>query len=155
MMSSQVISTSDAREKARKAFTDYLSMFLPGSWQEPLARIKLLLQSNGETDWEALKGHALQVYDERRHSNDRVESLARVERLAEACKLLHSTLPPTEWHKALDDVIYAAQFRTAKIAVQTIASVDPIAEKIDKMKESAEESISQVIAKKKSKVKAE
>jgi hypothetical protein len=150
MITTQVISTSDAREKARKAFTDYLSMFLPGSWQEPLARIKLiLLQSNGHTDWEALKGHALQVYDERRHSEDRVESLARVERLAEACKVLHSSLSPTEWHKALDDVIYAAQFRTAKIAVQTMKTNPIISEKIDKIKESAEESIDQIIAKKK------
>jgi hypothetical protein len=154
MITAQVISTGDAREKARKAFTDYLSMFLPGSWQEPLARIKLILQSNGETDWEALKGQALQVYDERRHSDDRVEALARVERLAESCKVLHSSLSPTEWHKVLDDVIYAAQFRTAKIAVQTTKTNPVISEKIDKIKENAEDSIDQIIAKKsKSKVK--
>ena len=147
MMTAQVISTGDAREKARRAFTDYLSMFLPGSWQEPLARIKLILQSNGETDWEALKGQALQLYDERRHSKDRVESLARVERLSEDCKILHSSLSPTEWHKVLDDVIYAAQFRTSKIAVQTKQFV-PISEKIGKPRVNEEESITQLIAKK-------
>lgn len=119
MITAQVISTGDARERARKAFTDYLSMFLPGSWQEPLARLRLILQSNGDTDWEALKGQALQLYDERRHSKDRVESLARVERLADACQNLRAALSPAEWHKVLDDVIYAAQFRTSKIAVQT------------------------------------
>ena len=147
MMTAQVISTGDAREKARRAFTDYLSMFLPGSWQEPLARIKLILQSNGETDWEALKGQALQLYDERRHSKDRVESLARVERLSEDCKTLHSSLSPTEWYKVLDDVIYAAQFRTSKIAVQTKQFI-PISEKIGKPKVNEEESITQLIAKK-------
>jgi len=119
MITSQIISTGDARERARKAFTDYLSMFLPGSWQEPLARLRLILQTNGDTDWEALKGQALQLYDERRHSKDRVESLARVERLADACNSLRASLSPAEWHKVLDDVIYAAQFRTSKIAVQT------------------------------------
>ncbi|MDF1538173.1 MAG: hypothetical protein P1Q69_04655 [Candidatus Thorarchaeota archaeon] len=61
MITAQVISTGDARERARKAFTNYLSMFLPGSWQEPLARMKLIIQSNGDTDWEALKGQALQL----------------------------------------------------------------------------------------------
>ena len=119
MITAQVISTGDARERARKAFTDYLSMFLPGSWLEPLARLKLILQANGDTDWEALKGQALQLYDERRHSKDRVESLARVERLADACKELRMALSPAEWHKTLEDIIYAAQFRTSKIAVQT------------------------------------
>ncbi len=119
MITAQVFSTGDARERARKAFTDYLSMFLPGSWQEPLARLRLILQSNGDTDWEALKGQALQLYDERRHSKDRVESLARVERLADACRDLRSALSPAEWHKVLEDVVYAAQFRTSKIAVQT------------------------------------
>ncbi len=119
MITSQISSTNDIRERARKAFTDYLSMFIPGSWQEPLARLKILLQANGETDWEALKGHALILFDERRLSSDRVESLARVERLADSCKELHKIISPAEWHKTIDDVIHAANFRASKIAVQT------------------------------------
>ena len=119
MITSQISSVNDARERARKAFTDYLSMFIPGSWQEPLARLKIILQNNGETDWEALKGQAMILFDERRLSNDRVESLARVERLADACRELHKTISPAEWHKTIDDVIHAANFRASKIAVQT------------------------------------
>ncbi|MFW9955864.1 MAG: hypothetical protein ACFFD3_15050 [Candidatus Thorarchaeota archaeon] len=119
MITSQLVAIDDVREKARKAFTDYLTMFLPGSWQEPLARVKLILQSNGHIDWEALKGQALQLYDERRHSTDRVESLARVERLAEACKDLKLASSPADWHRGIEDVILAAQFRTSKVAVQT------------------------------------
>ncbi|MHA1636859.1 MAG: hypothetical protein ACTSUO_00580 [Candidatus Thorarchaeota archaeon] len=119
MITTQISSTNDIRERARKAFTDYLSMFIPGSWQEPLARLKILLQANGETDWEALKGHALILFDERRLSSDRVESLARVERLADSCKELHKSISPAEWHRTIDDVICAAKFRASKIAVQT------------------------------------
>ena len=70
-------------------------------------------------DWEALKGYALQTYDERRHSTDRVELLARVERLAETCKEFYATFPPAEWHKGIDDVIMAANFRISKIAIQS------------------------------------
>ncbi len=119
MITTHIGSANDVRERARKAFTDYLSMFIPGSWQEPLARLKILLQANGEIDWEALKGHALILFDERRLSSDRVESLARVERLADSCKDLHKTISPAEWHRTIDDVIYAAKFRASKIAVQT------------------------------------
>ena len=119
MITTQITSANDVRERTRKAFTDYLSMFIPGSWQEPLARLKLILQANGDTDWEALKGQILILFDERRLSNDRVESLARVERLADSCKELHKTISPAEWHKTIDDVIHAANFRASKIAVQT------------------------------------
>ena len=48
-------------------------------------------------------------------------------------------------------MIYAAQFRTAKVAVQTMKAHPIITEKIDKIKETAEESIDQIIAKKKAK----
>lgn len=119
MITSQLAASRDIKERTRKAFTDYLSMFLPGSWQEPMARVKLILHSNGDLDWEALKGYALQIYDERRHSTDRVELLARVERLAETCKEFHATFPPAEWNKGIDDVILAANFRVSKIAVQS------------------------------------
>ncbi len=119
MITPQITSTNNVRERARRAFTDYLSMFLPGSWQEPLARIKIILQSNGDTDWEALKGQALLLFDERRLSTDRVESLARVERLADSFRDLHSKLSPADWHRTIDDVVHAANFRTSKIAVQT------------------------------------
>ena len=120
MITSQLTASRDIKERTRKAFTDYLSMFLPGSWQEPMTRIKLLLYSNGsDMDWEALKGYALQTYDERRHSTDRVELLARVERLAETCKEFYATFPPAEWHKGIDDVIMAANFRISKIAIQS------------------------------------
>ena len=120
MITSQLAVSRDIKEKTRKAVTDYLSMFLPGSWQEPMARIKLLLHYNGsEMDWEALKGYALQIYDERRHSTDRVELLARVERLAESCKEFYATFPPAEWNKGIDDVLLAANFRVSKIAIQS------------------------------------
>ena len=94
-------------------------MFLPGSWQEPMARLQLLLHSNVDLDWEALKGYALRLFDERRHSKDRVESLARIERLAEALREFHAAFPPTEWNRGIDDVILAANFRVSKIAVQS------------------------------------
>ncbi|MFW9919148.1 MAG: hypothetical protein ACFFED_06095 [Candidatus Thorarchaeota archaeon] len=119
MITSQLAASRDIKERTRKVLTDYLSMFLPGSWQEPMARIKLLLHANIDLDWEALKGYALQIYDERRHSTDRVELLARVERLAETCKEFHATFPPTEWNKGIDEVILAANFRVSKIAVQS------------------------------------
>ena len=109
----------DVREKARRALTDYLTMFLPGSWTEPLARLKLLVQSASDIDWEALKGHALILFDEKRLSNDRVECLARVERLSDAFREVHKTLSPAEWHKAVDDIVYAANFRVSKASLQT------------------------------------
>ena len=119
MITSQLTASRDIKERARKAFADYLSMFLPGSWQEPMARLKLLLHSNVDLDWEALKGYALQLYDERRHSKDRVESLARIDRLAEVCREFHSSFPPTEWNRGIEDILLAANFRVSKIAVQS------------------------------------
>ena len=118
MITAQMGTIQDAREKARRALTDYLTMFLPGSWTEPLARLKLLLQSNSDIDWEALKGNALLFFDEKRLSNDRVECLARVERLGEALKEIHNALSPAEWHKTVDDIAHAANFRVSKAAIQ-------------------------------------
>ena len=118
MITAQIGTIHNVREKARKALTDYLTMFLPGSWTEPLARLKLLLQSNSDIDWEALKGHALLFFDEKRLSNDRVECLARVERLGEALKEIHGALSPAEWHKTVDDIAHAANFRVSKAATQ-------------------------------------
>lgn len=119
MISTQTGIVPDVREKARKALTDYLTMFLPGSWQEPLAKLKLILQMNEGIDWEALKGHALLFFDEMRLSEDRVEALARIERVAEAFKEIRDTLSPADWHRTVDDVMQAANFRTSKVAVQT------------------------------------
>jgi len=90
MISTQIGTTSDVSEKARKALTDYLTMFLPESWQEPLAKLKLILQLNEEIDWEALKEHALLFFNEMLLSDDRVEALARIERVAEAFKGIRS-----------------------------------------------------------------
>ncbi len=118
MINAQIGTVSDVREKARKALTDYFTMFLPGSWQEPLAKLKLILQLNEEIDWEALKGHSLLFFDEMRLSDDRVEALARIERVAEAFKGIYGTLSPADWHRAVDDIIQAANFRTSKVAVQ-------------------------------------
>jgi len=119
MISTQIGIVSDVREKTRKALTDYLTMFLPGSWQEPLAKLKMILQMNEEIDWEALKGHALLFFDEMRLSEDRVEALARFERVAETFKEIRGTLSPADWYRTVDDVIQAANFRTSKVAVQT------------------------------------
>lgn len=119
MISAQIGTMHEIREKSRKALTDYLTMFLPGSWTEPLARLKLLLQSNSDIDWEALKGHALLLFDEKRLSNDRVECLARVERLGEAFKEIHKVMSPAEWHRTVDDIVYATNFRVSKASLQT------------------------------------
>lgn len=118
MITAQIGTMQNVREKARKALTDYLTMFLPGSWTEPLARLKLLLQSSSDIDWEALKGHALLFFDEKRLSNDRVECLARVERLGEALREIHGALSPAEWHKTVDDIAHATNFRVSKAAIQ-------------------------------------
>ncbi len=118
MITAQIGTMQNVREKARKALTDYLTMFLPGSWSEPLARLKLLLQSSSDIDWEALKGHALLFFDEKRLSNDRVECLARVERLGEALREIYGALSPAEWHKTVDDIAYATNFRVSKAAIQ-------------------------------------
>ncbi|MFQ5831286.1 MAG: hypothetical protein ACE5H4_01100 [Candidatus Thorarchaeota archaeon] len=119
MISAQIGTMNDIREKSRKALTDYLTMFLPGSWIEPLARLKLMLQSNSDIDWEALKGHALLLFDEKRLSNDRVECLARVERLGEAFREIHKVMSPAEWHRTVDDIVYATNFRVSKASLQT------------------------------------
>lgn len=118
MITAQIGTMQNVREKARKALTDYLTMFLPGSWTEPLARLKLLLQSSSDIDWEALKGHALLFFDEKRLSSDRVECLARVERLGEALRDIHGALSPAEWHKTVDDIAHATNFRVSKAAIQ-------------------------------------
>jgi hypothetical protein len=130
MMTHQISTKQEVREKARKALTDYLTMFIPGSWKEPLDKIKLLLQGNGDVDWEALKGHALLYFDEQRLSEDRVECLARVERLSDTFKEIHSVLSPTEWYKTVDDIIHAANFRASKAAlhVRRVQIVDDLKE---------------------------
>ena len=131
MMTHQIGTKQDVREKARKALTDYLTMFIPSSWKEPLDKVKILLQANGEVDWEALKGHALLYFDEQRLSEDRVECLARVERLSDAFKEIHNVLSPAEWHKTVDDIIYAANFRASKAALhlRRVQVVDGLKEK--------------------------
>ncbi|MHA2433187.1 MAG: hypothetical protein ACXADO_08175, partial [Candidatus Thorarchaeota archaeon] len=48
-----------------------------------------------------------------------VECLARVERLGDAFKEVHKTLSPAEWHKTVDDIVYAANFRVSKVSLQT------------------------------------
>jgi hypothetical protein len=131
MMTHQIGTKQEVREKARKALTDYFTMFIPGSWKEPLDKIKLLLQANEDVDWEALKGHALLYFDEQRLSEDRVECLARVERLSDTFKEIHSVLSPAEWYKTVDDIIHAANFRASKAAlhVRRVQIVEDLKEK--------------------------
>lgn len=131
MMTHQIGSKQDVREKARKALTDYLTMFIPSSWKEPLDKIKLLLQANDDVDWEALKGHALLYFDEQRLSEDRVECLARVERLSDTFKENHNVLSPAEWYKTVDDIIHAANFRASKAALhlRRVQMVEDLKEK--------------------------
>jgi hypothetical protein len=93
-------------------------MFIPDTWKDPLERIRLLLLSNHDIDWEALKGHALMYFDEKRLPEDRVECLARIERLSDSFKDIHTSLSPAEWHKTVDDIIQAAHFRASKAALQ-------------------------------------
>jgi len=134
MMTHQIGTKQEVREKARKALTEYLTMFIPSSWKEPLDKVKLLLQANGDIDWEALKGHALLYFDEQRLSEDRVECLARVERLSDSFKEIHSVLSPAEWHKTIDDIIHAANFRASKAAlhIRRVQVVDDLKEKENK-----------------------
>jgi hypothetical protein len=119
MLTHQLGDKINVREKSRIALTEYLTMFLPGSYQEALDKFKILLQANGDLDWEALKGHALRFFDEKRLSEDRVESLARIDRLCDALREIYEALSPTEWHRTVDDIVLAARFRTAKAAVQS------------------------------------
>lgn len=130
-MTHQIGTAQDVREKARKALTDYLTMFIPGSWKESLEKVKLLLQANGDVDWEALKGHALLYFDEQRLSEDRVECLARVERLSDTFKEIHSILSPAEWYKTVDDIVHAATFRASKAAlhIRRVQIIDDIKDK--------------------------
>ena len=131
MMTHQIGTKQEVREKARKALTDYLTMFIPGSWKDPLDKMKLLLQANGDVDWEALKGHALVYFDEQRLSEDRVECLARVERLSDSFKEIHSVLSPAEWYKTVDEILLAANFRASKASlhIRRVQVVDDLKEK--------------------------
>ena len=130
-MTHQIGTKKEVREKARKALTEYLTMFIPSSWKEPLDKVKLLLQANGDVDWEALKGHALLYFDEQRLSEDRVECLARVERLSDSFKEIHSVLSPAEWYKTIDDIVHEANFLAAKASLHFIRVqiVDDLKEK--------------------------
>jgi hypothetical protein len=114
----QISSTQDVRERARKALTDYLIMFVPESWKDPLDKLRILLQTNNDIDWEALKGHALIYFDEKRLPEDRVECLARIERLSDSFREIYTSLSPAEWHKTVEDIIQAANFRASKASLQ-------------------------------------
>jgi hypothetical protein len=118
MMTHQISSVQDVRERARKALTDYLTMFVPESWKDPLEKLRILLQANSDIDWEALKGHALLYFDEKRLPEDRVECLARIERLSDSFKDIYTSLSPAEWHRTVEDIIQAANFRASKASLQ-------------------------------------
>ncbi|MGY5871789.1 MAG: hypothetical protein RTV72_06070 [Candidatus Thorarchaeota archaeon] len=118
MITHQISSTQDVREKARKALTDYLTMFIPDSWKDPLDKLRIILQSNNDIDWEALKGHALTFFDEKRLPEDRVECLARIERLSDSFREIYTTLSPAEWHRTIEDIIQAANFRASKASLE-------------------------------------
>jgi hypothetical protein len=118
MMTHQISSGQDVRERARKALADYLTMFIPESWKDPLEKLRILLQANNDIDWEALKGHALMYFDEKRLPEDRVECLARIERLSDSFKEIYTSLSPAEWHRTVEDIIQAANFRASKAALQ-------------------------------------
>lgn len=118
MITHQISPTQDVREKARKALTDYLTMFIPDSWKDPLEKLRIILQSNHDIDWEALKGHALMYFDEKRLPEDRVECLARIERLSDSFREIYTTLSPAEWHRTIEDIIQAANFRASKAALE-------------------------------------
>ncbi|MFW9960570.1 MAG: hypothetical protein ACFFDV_06100 [Candidatus Thorarchaeota archaeon] len=118
MMTHQISSVQDVRERARKALTDYLTMFIPESWKDPLEKLRIILLANSDIDWEALKGHALVYFDEKRLPEDRVECLARIERLSDSFKEIYTSLSPAEWHRTVEDVIQAANFRASKASLQ-------------------------------------
>ena len=118
MMTHQISSTQDVREKARKALTDYLTMFIPDSWKDPMEKLRIILQSNNDIDWEALKGHALMYFDEKRLPEDRVECLARIERFSDSFREIYTKLSPAEWHRTIEDIIQAANFRASKAALE-------------------------------------
>jgi hypothetical protein len=118
MMTKHIGTKDEVRERARKSLTDYLKMYIPQSWDVPLEKLKLLLLSNGDIDWEALKGQSLQFFDERRLAEDRVETLSTIDRLGESFKEIFSVISPAEWYKTVEEIFMAANFRTHKIAVQ-------------------------------------
>ncbi|TFG30944.1 hypothetical protein EU528_07485 [Candidatus Thorarchaeota archaeon] len=118
MMTHQISPIQDVREKARKALTDYLTMFIPDSWKDPLEKLRIILQSNSDIDWEALKGHALMYFDEKRLPEDRVECLARIERLSDSFREIYTKLSPADWHRTIEDIIQAANFRASKAALE-------------------------------------
>ncbi len=118
MITHQTSSTQDVREKARKALTDYLTMFIPDTWKDPLDKLRIILQSNNDIDWEALKGHTLMYFDEKRLPEDRVECLARIERLSDSFREIYTKLSPAEWHRTVEDIIQAANFRASKAALE-------------------------------------
>ena len=119
MLSREMQTSNDTIERCRKTLTDYLTMFIPQSWKEPLDKIRLILQMNERIDWEALKGHLLMFFEEKKLSEDRVECLARVERLSESLRDLHEQISPVDWYQTTDAVIHAAHFRTSKEALMT------------------------------------
>ena len=118
MITHQINPNEDVREKARKALTDYLTMFIPDTWKDPMEKLRIILQSNNDIDWEALKGHALMYFDEKRLPEDRVECLARIERLSDAFREIYTKLSPAEWHRTIEDIIQAANFRASKAALE-------------------------------------
>lgn len=118
MITHQISPAQDVRERARKALTDYLTMFIPDSWKDPLEKLRIILQANNDIDWEALKGHALMYFDEKRLPEDRVECLARIERLGDTFRDIYTTLSPAEWHRTIEDIIQAANFRASKAALE-------------------------------------
>jgi hypothetical protein len=118
MITHQISPTQDVREKARKALTDYLTMFIPDSWKDPMEKLRIILQSNNDIDWEALKGHALMYFDEKRLPEDRVECLARIERLSDSFREIYTKLSPAEWHRTIEDILQAANFRASKAALE-------------------------------------
>ena len=118
MITHQISPIQDVREKARKALTDYLTMFIPDSWKDPLEKLRIILQSNNDIDWEALKGHALMYFDEKRLPEDRVDCLARIERLSDSFREIYTKLSPAEWHRTIEDIIQAANFRASKAALE-------------------------------------
>jgi len=118
MISHQISPTQDVREKTRKALTDYLTMFIPDSWKDPMEKLRIILQSNNDIDWEALKGHTLMYFDEKRLPEDRVECLARIERLSDSFREIYTKLSPAEWHRTIEDIIQAANFRASKAALE-------------------------------------
>jgi hypothetical protein len=109
---------NDLREKARKALSDYLVMFVPGSWKDPLDKLKIILQAPGEIDWEALKGHSLVYFDEKRLPEDRVECLARIERMCDSFREIYIAISPADWYRTIEDIVQAANFRAAKLSLQ-------------------------------------